>query len=249
MSAGNTLTAVSAVMRRELASYFATPLAVVFLIVFLLTSGAFTFYLGGFFDRGQSDLYAFFQWHPWLYIVLVPALSMRLWAEEARAGTIELLLTLPIGIGAAVVGKFLAAWLFIGLALVLTLPIWATVAYLGDPDHGTILAGYIGSFAMAGGYLALCGFLSALTRNQVIAFVAGVSAAFVITVSGAPVVLNFFSGWAGSAVTGFIAQMSFLTHFGEVMRGAIEFRAAIYFLSFILLFLFATRIAVERQRS
>lgn len=240
--------AIAAVMRRELAAYFATPLAMVFLIVFLLVSGAFTFYLGGFFERGQADLQAFFQWHPWLYIVLVPALAMRLWAEESRAGTIEVLLTMPIGVASAVLGKFLAAWLFLGLALTLTTPIWMTVSYLGDPDHGTILAGYIGSFAMAGGYLALAGFLSALTRNQVIAFVAGVCATFIITVSGAPVVTNFFSGWAGPAVTGFISQMSFITHFGEVMRGAIELRAAVYFLSLILLFLFATWLAVERQR-
>lgn len=236
------------VARREFGAYFATPLAAVFLVIFLLMAGALTIYLGGFFDRNQADLQSFFQWHPWLYIVLVPALAMRLWAEELRGGTIEILMTLPIGIPAAVAGKFLAAWVFVGLALALTVPLWITVAYLGDPDHGVILAGYVGSFLMAGAYLAVGSFLSALTRNQVIAFVSGVAAAFVLTVSAAPVVLNFFTGWAGPAATRFIAELGFITHFQDLQRGALDMRDIVYFSSVILLFLFATVVALERQR-
>src|SRR5512147_2592582 len=187
---------IATVFRRELASYFATPVAYVFIVIFLVLSSAFTFYLGNFYERGQADLQPFFNFHPWLYLFLVPAVGMRLWSEERKSGTIELLLTLPVTMWQAVVGKFLAAWAFIGVALVLTFPIWLTVNYLGSPDNGVIFASYIGSFLMAGGYLAIGAAISAMTSNQVIAFVVSVVVCFLFTVSGAPIVLDFFRDWA-----------------------------------------------------
>ena len=171
---------VGIIMRRELASYFATPLAYVFILIFLALANAFTFYLGGFFERGQADLQVFFYWHPWLYLFLIPAVSMRLWAEERKSGSIELLMTQPVTLWEAVLGKYFAAWLFAGLALALTFPIWITVNYLGNPDNGTILAAYIGSLLLAGGYLAVGSCMSAVTNNQVIAFILGVVACFVL---------------------------------------------------------------------
>lgn len=174
------------VFRRELAGYFATPVAYVFIVIFLFLNGIFTFYLGDFYERGQADLQPFFTWHPWLYLFLVPALGMRLWAEERRSGTIELLMTLPISVGQAVLGKFLAAWAFTAIGLVLTFPVWITVNYLGDPDNGVVLAGYFGSLMLAGASLAIAACLSALTRNQVIAFVVAVSVCFLFTVAGLP---------------------------------------------------------------
>src|SRR6185437_4070529 len=163
---------------RELAGYFATPVAYVFLVIFLAMAGAFTFYLGNFFDRGQADLQSFFAFHPWLYLILIPAIGMRLWAEERKTGTIELFLTLPISITEAVLGKFLAAWAFTGIALLLTFPIWITVNVLGSPDNGVIVASYIGSFLMAGGYLAIASCISAATKSQVIAFVVAAALCF-----------------------------------------------------------------------
>src|SRR5690554_2522839 len=162
---------VSVVLRRELTASFATPVAYVFIVIFLLLSAAFTFYLGGFYEREIADLEPFFRFHPWLYLFLVPAVGMRLWAEERKSGTVELLLTLPLTAGEAVLGKFLAAWLFVGLALLLTFPVWITVNILGDPDNGVILSGYVGSWLMAGGMLAISSALSAMTRNQVVAFI------------------------------------------------------------------------------
>src|SRR5258707_11585174 len=183
---------VTPIFRREFAAYFATPLALVFIVIFLFAMGAFTFYVGHFFENGVADLSVFFGYHAWLYLFLVPAIAMRLWAEERRSGTIELLLTLPVPIWATVLGKFLAAWVFAGLALSLTFPIWLTVNYLGHPDNGVILAGYLGSFLMAGGYLSIGSCMSALTSNQVIAFVVSVVVCFLFTISGAPLVLDFF---------------------------------------------------------
>ncbi len=237
------------IFRRELASYFTTPLAYVFIVIFLAMAGALTFFVGNFFDRGQADLLPFFNYHPWLYLVLIPALAMRLWAEERKSGTIELLLTLPIPLGAAVVAKFLAAWAFAGIALALTFPFWITVAWLGAPDHGVILAGYLGSFLMAGGYLAIGCCLSAITRNQVIAFVLSVLACFVFTVSGAPMVLNFFSGWAPNLVVDTIASFSFLTHFNAITDGVIDLRDLIYFVSLIAAWLYATAVVVDMKKA
>jgi ABC-2 type transport system permease protein len=217
------------VLRRELAGYFATPVAYVFIVIFLVMTGVFTFYLGNFFERGTADLEPFFRFHPWLYLFLVPAISMRLWAEERRSGTIELLLTLPITSGQAVVGKFLAAWSFLGLALLMTLPVWITVNYLGEPDNGVILAAYIGSWLMAGGMLAIGSCMSAITRSQVIAFILAVAACFVFLLSGLPMVMNLFSGWAPQFILDGIASLSFLSHFGDISRGVIDLRNLVYF--------------------
>ncbi len=187
---------VKTLFQRELAAYFATPLAVVFIVIYLALTGVFTFYLGNFYERGQADLQPFFTFHPWLYLLLVPAIAMRLWAEERKSGTIELLLTLPVTMWQAVLGKFLAAWVFLGIALALTFPMWLTVAYLGAPDHGVIVASYIGSWLMAGAYLSVGACISALTKNQVIAFVATLVVCLLFTLAGFPLVLDAFSGWA-----------------------------------------------------
>lgn len=235
---------VNALIRRELQSYFATPVAYVFIVIFLMLMGAFTFYLGNFYERGQADLRAFFNFHPWLYLFLVPALSMRLWAEERKSGTIELLMTLPITPVQAVLGKFLASWAFAGIALTLTFPIWLTVNYLGDPDNGAIFAAYIGSLLMAGGFLAIGSCLSAFTRNQVIAFVLTVVACFGFLLSGFPLVLDLFSGWAPQVIVDGIASLSFLTHFTDISRGVIDIRDLIYFALVIGTFLYANMIVL-----
>lgn len=238
-----------AIFRRELAAYFATPLAFVFIVIFLLTMGAFTFYLGGFFESDQADLSIFFSYHPWLYLFLIPAISMRLWAEERRTGSIELLLSLPVPLYAAVLGKFFAAWVFSGLALALTFPIWLTVNYLGSPDNGVILAGYIGSFFMAGGYLAIGSCLSATTKNQVIAFVVSVAVCFLFTVSGLPLVVDFFSGWAPQTLISTIASFSFLTHFNSITQGVIDLRDLIYFGTLIAVWLIACGVVVDMKKA
>jgi ABC-2 type transport system permease protein len=237
------------IFKREFAAYFATPLAYVFIVIFLFAMGTFTFYIGHFYDNGVADLSVFFAYHPWLYLFLVPALSMRLWAEERSSGTMELLLTLPIPLWATVLGKYLAAWAFTGVALALTFPIWLTVNYLGSPDNGVILASYIGSFLMAGGYLAIGSAISATTNNQVIAFVVSVVVCFLFTVSGAPLVLDFFRAWAPFALVNAIASFSFLTHFAAITAGVIDLRDIVFFFSLIALFLAANIVAVDLKKT
>jgi gliding motility-associated transport system permease protein len=237
------------IFRREFATYFATPLAYVFIVIFLFAMGAFTFYIGNFYNNGVADLTVFFGYHPWLYLFLVPAIAMRLWAEERRTGTMELLLTLPVPLWATVVGKFLAAWVFTGIALLLTFPIWLTVNFLGSPDNGVILASYIGSFLMAGSYLAIGAAISATTSNQVIAFVVSVVVCFLFTVSGAPIVLDFFHGWAPLVLLNTIASFSFLTHFSAITAGVIDLRDVIYFFSLIALFLCINIVVVDLKRT
>jgi ABC-2 type transport system permease protein len=237
------------IFRRELASYFATPLAYVFIVIFLVLAGTLAFFVGSFFDRGQADLQAFFNFHPWLYLVLIPALAMRLWAEERKSGTIELFLTLPISTASAVLGKFLAAWAFAGIALLLTFPFWVTVNYLGSPDNGVIVASYIGSFLMAGGFLAIGACISALTKNQVIAFVVTAAACFLFTVSGTSIVLGFLQGWAPERLVSTIASFSFLTHFTAIIKGVIDLRDAVFFASVIGVFLMANVILVELKKA
>jgi ABC-2 type transport system permease protein len=243
------MSAVWPIFRREFATYFATPLAYVFIVIFLFAMGAFTFYIGNFYQNGVADLTVFFGYHPWLYLFLVPAIAMRLWAEERRTGTMELLLTLPVPLWATVVGKFLAAWAFTGLALALTFPIWLTVNFLGSPDNGVILASYIGSFLMAGGYLAIGAAISAMTSNQVIAFVVSVVMCFLFTVSGAPLVLDFFRDWAPLLLINTIASFSFLTHFSAITAGVIDLRDAIYFISLIALFLLVNIVVIDLKRT
>ena len=240
---------IGALFRRELQSYFATPVAYVFIVIFLVLMGAFTFYLGNFYERGQADLGPFFIFHPWLYLLLVPAITMRLWAEERKTGSIELLMTLPITPWQAVLGKYLAAWAFTGVALSLTFPIWITVNYLGDPDNGAIVAAYIGSFLMAGGFLAIGACLSATTRNQVIAFVITIVVCFVFLASGFPMVLDFFTSWAPQFLIDGIASLSFLTHFESISKGVIDLRDLIYFGFLILVFLYANTIVLRWRQA
>ncbi len=240
---------IRVICKRELAGYFATPIAAVFIVIFLMLSGAFTFYLGNFFVRGQADLVPFFDFHPWLYLVLIPALAMRLWAEERRSGTIELLLTLPVTMWEAVVGKFLAAWCFTGVALGLTFPMWITVNVLGEPDNGVILASYIGSLLMAGGFLAIGSCISALTKNQVIAFVVSVVICLGFILSGFPLVLELFSGWAPQFILSAVSSFSFLTHFQSISKGVLDLRDILFFLSLIVFWLFATVTVIDMKKA
>ena len=241
--------AIQNIIRRELAGYFATPVAWVFIVIFLVMAGVFTFYIGSFYERGMADLTPFFQFHAWLYLFLVPAISMRLWAEERRSGSIELLLTLPITTWQAVLGKYLAAWFFIGLALLLTFPTWITVNYLGDPDNGAILAAYIGSWLMAGGFLAIGSCLSALTRNQVVAFILSVVVCFGFLLSGLPMVMNLFSSWAPQAVLDMIADFSFLARFASISKGVLDLRDLIYFALVIVFWLLANTVVLEMRKA
>jgi len=240
---------VAALFRRELRSYFATPVAYVFIVIFLVLMGTFTFYLGGFYERGQADLSAFFNYHPWLYLFLVPAIAMRLWAEERKTGSVELLMTLPVTPWQAVLGKYLAAWAFTGIALALTFPVWITVNYLGNPDNGAILAAYVGSFLMAGGFLAIGSCLSATTKNQVIAFVLTVVACFGFLLAGFPLVLDIFSAWAPQVIVDGIASLSFLTHFSNISKGVIDLRDLVYFSLVIAAFLYANTIVLQWKQA
>ena len=239
----------AAVFHRELAAYFATPLALVFIVIFLFAMGAFTFYLGGFYDSGQANLAIFFSFHPYLYLFLIPAIAMRLWAEERKSGTLELLLTLPIPPGAAVLGKFLAAWAFAGIALALTFPMWMTVNFLGRPDNGVILASYAGSWLMAGGYLAIGSAVSAATSNQVIAFVVSVVISFLFTIAGAPLVMDTLSAILPIELQNTISSFSFLTHFNAIMAGVIDLRDLIFFGTLIAFFLFVTAVLVDLRKA
>ena len=237
------------ITRRELGGYFSTPLAYVFLVIFLAGAGAVTFYMGNFFGRGQADLLAFFSFHPWLFLVLIPAVGMRLWAEERKTGTIELLMTLPVPTGQVVAGKFLAAWAFTAIAIALTFPIWISVSYLGDPDHGVIIASYLGSLLMAGALLALTSCLSALTKNQVIAFVVGAAASFIFMMSGLDIVLGFFTNWAPAYIVDLVASMSFLTHFQTITKGVVEVPSVVFFLSMMAVCLFINVQIVELKKA
>lgn len=237
------------IFERELNSYFATPLAYVFIVIFLVLSGIATFDLGGFYERGQADLQPFFDFHPWLYLFMIPALAMGLWADERKTGTIELLLTLPVRLSEAVLGKFLAAWVLSGIALALTFPIWITVNYLGEPDNGIILAAYIGSWLMAGGFLAVGSCMSALTRNAVIAFILTVAICFVFVASGSPIVLDVFSGWAPQVLLDAIAALSFLTHFDAISKGVLDLRDLLFFVVFIGSWLLASAIVIELKKA
>jgi ABC-2 type transport system permease protein len=243
------MNSILTLFERELRSYFLTPVAYVFIVIFLLLSGAFTFYLGGFYERGQADLEPFFHFHPWLYLFLVPAVAMRLWADERKSGSIELLLTLPITMWQAVVAKFLAAWCFIGIALALTFPIWLTVNYLGDPDNGVILASYLGSLLMAGAFLAIGSCLSATTRSQAVAFILSVVACFLMLLAGFPLVLDVFRAIAPQGLVDAIAGLSFLTHFNAISKGVIDLRDLFYFLFSIGFWLYANAVVIDLKKA
>ena len=239
---------VMTIFGREFASYFATPVAYVFLVIFLVMQGMFTFYIGQFYQREQADLVAFFTYQPWLYLFLMPAVAMRLWAEERKSGTFELLLTLPVPVGAVVAGKFLAAVAFAALALLLTFPVWITVNWLGSPDNGVIATGYLGSLLMASAYLAIGSALSATTKNQVVAFILAVTVCFLFLVSGLPMVLDLFTSWAPDPVVEAVANLSFLTHFNNLQKGVVVLSDVFYFLAVIVLWLWVGRIVIESMR-
>ena len=239
---------VNAVMRRELRSFFVTPMAYVFLVIFLVLAGILTFYTGDFYERGQADLQPFFVVHPWLYLILVPAVTMRMWAEEAKGGTLELLLTLPLTLWQAMLGKFLAAWLFIGLALALTFPIWLTVNYLGSPDNGVVFAGYLGSWLMAGSFVAIGACLSALTRSQVVAFVLTATVCVLLILAGQPQVLDFFSGALPRRLINALAYLSMLRHFEAIARGVLDLRDLAYFVLSTVGWLIAGVLLLELKR-
>jgi ABC-2 type transport system permease protein len=240
---------VAVVFKRELRSYFATPLAYVFIVIFLVLTGFFTFQVGGFFERNQADLQSFFRWHPWLYLVLIPAVSMRLWAEERNSGSIELLMTLPMTLWQAVVGKFLAAWCFAGVALILTFPVWITVNYLGSPDNGVIAAAYLGSFLMAGGFLSIGMCLSAATRNQVVAFITAAVVGFLYLLVGFPAVLELLRGVLPPSIVDAIASLSFYTHFDAISKGVIDLRDLVYFIALIGFWSAATAVVLDMKKA
>jgi ABC-2 type transport system permease protein len=238
-----------AVLRRELRSYFVTPVAYVFLVIFLVLSGILTFYVGDFYDRGIADLQPFFVMHPWLYLILVPAVSMRLWAEEAKSGTLELLLTLPINLWQAMLGKFLAAWFFVGLALLLTFPVWVTVNYLGSPDNGIIIAGYVGSWLMAGAFLAIGACLSTITSSQVVAFILTAVVCVLLILAGQSQVLDFFQGTLPRRLVNGVAHLSMLRHYEGIARGVLDVRDLLYFILTIAAWLTAGVLVLDMKRS
>ena len=240
---------IGILFRRELASFFATPVAYVFITIFLILSGVFAFFIGSLYERGQADLLPFFNFHPWLYLFLVPAIAMRSWAEERKSGSIELLMTLPISAFQAMMGKFLAAWAVLGLSLILTFPLWLTVNYLGDPDNGIILAAYLGSWLMAGAFLSIGMCMSALTKNQVVAFILAIVVCFLFVVSGSGIVLDAFKGWAPAIVIDTIASFSFLTHFESIAKGVIALNDVAYFIILMGVWLYGGLLIIEQKKA
>jgi len=241
--------AIWTIAKRELAGYFTSPVAYVFLVIFLLLTGFFTFTAGNFFERGEASLAAFFGWHPWVYLVLVPAVGMRMWAEERRSGTMELLLTMPVATWQAIVAKFLASWLFLAVALALTFPTAITVNVLGDPDNGVIVAGYLGSFLLAGAYLAISSMTSAMTRNQVVAFILSVVLCLFLILAGFNPVTDLMVRWASPALVDTVAAFSVITHYDGFQRGVIDTRDLFFFLSVIGFALFATGVIIRGHRA
>lgn len=240
---------ICTILKREWKAYFNSPVAYVFIVIFLALSGFFTFNVSRFYEAGQADLERFFFWHPWLYLILVPAVAMRLWAEERRTGTLELLLTLPVTTAQAIAGKFLAAWCFVLLALALTFPVAATAFYLGDPDPGPIIAGYIGSALLAAAYLSVGAFTSALTRNQVISFILAAVIGLFLLLAGFPPVTDALYAVAPSWVVDVIAGFSFSAHYDQLQRGVVDARDVLYFASVVAFMLLATHVALENRRS
>ena len=237
------------IARREFGSFFATPVAYVYLVMFLVLSSVFTFFMGDFYARGQADLLPFFNFHPWLYLFLVPAIAMRSWAEERKAGTIELLMTLPISVAEAVIGKFIAAWMVVGLALLLTFPLWLTVNYLGAPDNGIIATAYLGSWLMAGAFLAIGTCMSAFTKNQVIAFILSIVVCFLFVVSGSGFVIDAFRAWSANIVIDTVASFSFLTHFEAMAKGVLALNDVAYFVLVMVVWLYASLIVVDLKKA
>lgn len=243
------MTPVLAIARRELRGYFVTPVAYVFMVIFLVLAGLLTFYTGDFYDRGLADLQPFFDMHPWLYLVLVPAVTMSTWAEERASGTLELLFSLPVTISQAVLGKFLAAWGFIGICLALTFPIWITVNYLGDPDNGVVLAGYVGSWLMAGAFIAIGTCMSTSTRSQIIAFILTAAVCFLLLLVGQPQVLDFFQDAVPPKLLGAMGQLSIARHANAIARGVLDLRDLVYFFATIVAWLAASVVILDLKRT
>lgn len=244
-----TLSHVRTIAKRELASYFTSPVAYVFIVIFLLLAGFFTFMVGRLFERGEATLYWFFAWHPWLYLFLVPAAGMRLWSEERRLGTLELLFTMPISSWQAIIGKFIASWAFLLLALLLTFPLIITVNYLGNPDNGVIFCGYFGSFLLAGAYLAISCMTSAITRNQVISFIVSVVILLFLILAGWPPITDMLQQLSVPAVVDLVASFSVMTHFDAFQRGIIDSRNVLFFLSVMVFALFTTGVILRSHRA
>ena len=238
-----------AIIKRELASYFESPVAYVFMVVFLLLIGFLTFFVSRFYESGQADLRGFFFWHPWMFLILVPASAMRLWAEERRAGTIETLLTLPVTVTQVIVGKFLAAWIFIGLIVALTFPIVLTTVYLGAPDRGAIIGGYIGSLLLAGAYLSVGMLTSALTRNQVISFVLSLVICLFLLLAGWPPVTDLMVRWAPEWLVRGVAAFSFMPHYEAFQKGVLDLRDFAYYFSVMIFMLFGTHLVLENRKA
>lgn len=237
------------ICKRELTAYFTTPIAYVFIVVFLLLNGVFTFYFGNFLGRGQADLVAFFSFHPWIYALFIPAITMRLWAEERKSGTIELLFTLPITPWQAIWGKYLAALIFTALALVLTSPIWIAVNYLGKPDNGVIIASYLGSLAMAAGFIAIGSAVSALSKNQVVAFVLALLLCLAVDLLGFPVVMDLFNAWLPALLLDTLRSFSFLSNFDTISRGLLEVNSLVYFSTAVVFCLFVNAVIIENKKA
>jgi ABC-2 type transport system permease protein len=240
---------IQTIAKRELNGYFSSPVAYVVIVIFLLLTGFFTFMVGGFFERGEASLMSFFLWHPWLYLFLVPAVGMRLWSEERRLGTMELLLTMPVSAWQAIVGKFLASWLFLALSLILTFPLVLTVGYLGSPDLGVIFCGYVGSWLMAGAYLAVSCMTSSLTRNQVISFILSVVLCLFFILAGWPPVTNMLIQWAPTWLVDTVAAFSVMPHFEAFQKGVLDTNDIIFFLSLIVFSLFTTGVILRSHRA
>ncbi|URL59222.1 ABC transporter permease subunit [Luteibacter flocculans] len=243
------MNAALAIARRELWSYFVTPVAYVFMVIFLVLAGLLTFYTGDFYDRGLADLQPFFDMHPWLYLVLVPAVTMSTWAEERASGSLELLFSLPVTISQAVLGKFLAAWGFIGICLLLTFPIWITVNYLGDPDNGVVLAGYVGSWLMAGAFIAIGTCMSTSTRSQIIAFILTAAVCFLLLLIGQPQVIDFFQDSLPPKLLGAMGQLSIARHANAIARGVLDLRDLVYFFATIVAWLAASVVMLDLKRT
>ena len=250
MSASNngSFTGTRAVFKREFRSYFASPLGYIFIVIFLVASGYLTLSrdFGRFLELREANLDAFFTYVPWLFVVLVPAVAMRLWAEERKTGTVELLLTLPVTLEGSYLGKFLAGWCFLGFSLVLTFPVILQVARLGDPDWGVIFTGYLACMLAAGAFLAVGMLFSALTKNQVVAFILGVTASVVFLIVGLPQSLEAIGNVAGGYVEQVAASLSLVDHFETLTRGLLELRSLAFFFLFTLGWL-ASGILVLRQ--
>ncbi len=240
---------VKAITRRELNGYFGSPVAYVFIVIFLLLCGFFTFSVSRFYELAEADLRAFFEWHPWIYLFLVPSVGMRLWAEERRTGSIELILTLPVTLSEAIVGKFLAAWLFIGMGLILTFPLVLTVMYLGDPDLGVVFCAYIGSFLMAGAYLSVASMTSSFTRNQVVSFILSVMICLFLVLAGWPPVTGALSAWAPLWLIDVVSGFSFMPHFASMERGILDLRDLLYFFSVIFFMLFTNGVVLQNRKT